>query len=115
MNRNRILLHVFAILLAVSLTNCLTVNVTVNFPEAELRKNGNAVHRLCIANKNVPKMVGQITTVLANENINIADMLNRHHDEIAYNIIDVDEEVSDAQLEKIRAIEGVIRVRLIKP
>jgi len=110
-------------------TNCATMAVdelreflengniknSVNFPNAEMKKNGNGAYRLCIANQNIPKMVGQITTVLANEDINIADMLNRHHDKIAYNIIDVDEDVSDAQLEKIRAIEGVIRVRLIKP
>ncbi|MFC2125764.1 phosphoglycerate dehydrogenase [Bacteroidota bacterium] len=87
---------------------------SVNFPEAELKKNGNGAYRLCIANKNIPKMVGQITTVLANEDINIADMLNRHYENIAYNIIDVDDEVTEAQLDKIKSIEGVVRVRLIK-
>lgn len=86
---------------------------SVNFPETEMRRNRK--YRLCIANKNIPKMVGQITTILANENINIADMLNRHQENIAYNIIDVDGEITDKQLEKIRKIEGVIRVRLIKP
>ena len=58
-------------------------------------------------------MVGQITTVLANENINIEEMLNRHHKGLAYNIIDVNQEISDAQLNKIKSIEGVIRVRSI--
>ena len=76
-------------------------------------RNGGC--RLCIANKNVPKMVGQITTVLANEDINIANMLNRHKDDIAYNIIDVDEEVTEEQLAKIRGIDGVIKVRLVNP
>lgn len=85
---------------------------SVNFPEAEMPRNGSC--RLCIVNQNVPKMVGQITTVLANEDINIEEMLNRHHQGIAYNIIDVDQQVTDDQLKKIKSIEGVIRVRAIK-
>ena len=84
---------------------------SVNFPEAELPRNGS--DRLCIVNQNIPKMVGQITTVLANENINIDEMLNRHHNGVAYNIIDVNKTVSDDQLKTIKSIEGVIRVRLI--
>ena len=89
------------------------IKYSVNFPGAEMIRNGG--YRLCIANKNVPKMVGQITTVLANEDINIANMLNRHKDDIAYNIIDVDEEVTEEQLAKIRGIDGVIKVRLVNP
>ena len=84
---------------------------SVNFPEAEMPRN--AGHRLCIVNENIPKMVGQITTVLANENINIEDLLNRHHENIAYNIIDLNQEPKSNQIEKIKAIKGVIRVRLI--
>lgn len=85
---------------------------SVNFPETEMPWNGG--FRLCIVNKNIPKMVGQITTVLANENINIDDMLNRHHSDIAYNIIDVNQEISQAQIERIKSINGVIRVRVIR-
>ena len=84
---------------------------SVNFPEAEMPRNGSC--RLCIVNQNVPKMVGQITTVLANEDINIEEMLNRHHKGLAYNIIDVDQQVTDDQIKKIKSIEGVIRVRTI--
>jgi len=84
---------------------------SVNFPEAEMPRNGSC--RLCIVNQNIPKMVGQITTVLANENINIEEMLNRHHKGLAYNIIDVNQDISEAQLKKIKSIEGVIRVRSI--
>lgn len=85
---------------------------SVNFPEAEMPRNGSC--RLCIVNQNVPKMVGQITTVLANEDINIEEMLNRHHEGLAYNIIDVDQAVTEDQIKKIKSIEGVIRVRAIQ-
>jgi D-3-phosphoglycerate dehydrogenase len=85
---------------------------SVNFPEAEMPRNGSC--RLCIVNQNVPKMVGQITTVLANEDINIEEMLNRHHKGLAYNIIDVGQAVTEDQLKKIKSIEGVIRVRAIQ-
>ena len=84
---------------------------SVNFPEAEMPRNGG--WRLCIVNRNIPKMVGQITTVLAEQNINIEDMLNRHHQDLAYNIIDVDREISVTEIKKISGIDGVIRVRLI--
>ena len=85
---------------------------SVNFPEAEMPRNGSC--RLCIVNQNIPKMVGQITTVLANEDINIEEMLNRHHEGLAYNIIDVEPSVTEDQIKKIKSIEGVIRVRAIQ-
>jgi len=84
---------------------------SVNFPECELDFRAKA--RLVIANKNVPNMVGQITGVLAAEKINIADMINKHKGELAYNIIDVDGELPDGAVDKIRAIEGVIMARVI--
>jgi D-3-phosphoglycerate dehydrogenase / 2-oxoglutarate reductase len=84
---------------------------SVNFPEAEMPANGGS--RLCIVNRNIPKMVGQITTVLANENINIEEMLNRHHGDIAYNIINVNLGISEKQIEAIKNIKGVVRVRVI--
>jgi D-3-phosphoglycerate dehydrogenase len=75
----------------------------------------NGGYRLIIANKNIPKMVGNITSVLADENINIADMLNKHRGDIAYNIIDIDGEIVEDQVKKIRDIEGIIMVRLLHP
>ena len=59
-------------------------------------------------------MVGQITTLLAAEMINIADMINKHRDDLAYNIIDVDEFAATETVEKIRQIEGVIMVRVLQ-
>jgi D-3-phosphoglycerate dehydrogenase len=82
---------------------------SVNFPDCHMEPS--ASHRLVVANRNIPNMVGQITTVLAEENINIQDLLNRHHQELAYNIIDMDGPVSEKSLERIRAIEGVIMAR----
>ncbi len=86
---------------------------SVNFPNISMPRNGR--QRLIIANKNIPKMVGNITTVLAESNINIADMMNKHRDEIAYNIIDIDGEISEKDLEKIKAIDGVIMARILPP
>jgi D-3-phosphoglycerate dehydrogenase len=85
---------------------------SVNFPAAEMDRNGGS--RIVIANKNVPNMVSQITTVLASENLNISNMLNRNRNEIAYNIIDVDKlDVCTSCIDKLKAIEGVFLVRKI--
>jgi D-3-phosphoglycerate dehydrogenase len=85
---------------------------SVNFPDCELDSLGAG--RIVIANKNVPNMVGQITTILASEKINIADMINRHRTDYAYNIIDVDVKIGEEVLNKIKKIEGVIMVRYIE-
>ncbi|HEX5172254.1 MAG TPA: phosphoglycerate dehydrogenase [Cyclobacteriaceae bacterium] len=87
---------------------------SVNFPAADMPRNGGG-SRIIIANKNIPAMVGKITNVLADQNINIADMLNQHREEIAYNIIDVDGDIKEDQINKIKAIEGIILVRLLSP
>ncbi|HEY4654638.1 MAG TPA: phosphoglycerate dehydrogenase [Cyclobacteriaceae bacterium] len=84
---------------------------SVNFPAADMPRNGGA--RIIIANKNVPAMVGKITNVLAAQNINIADMINHHREDIAYNIIDVDGDVREGQITEIKAIEGITLVRLL--
>jgi D-3-phosphoglycerate dehydrogenase len=86
---------------------------SVNFPNSEMPRNGG--YRLIIANKNIPKMVGNITSVLADEDINIADMLNKHRGDIAYNIIDIDGEISENQVKAIRDIEGIIMARVLQP
>jgi len=86
---------------------------SVNFPLAEMDRNGGS--RIVIANKNIPNMVSQISTLLANEGLNISNMLNRNKDEIAYNIIDMDEIVPEGIKEKIAAIEGVVMVRILPP
>ncbi len=86
---------------------------SVNFPDCDLGPVNK--NRIIIANRNIPNMVGQITTLLAAEKINIADMLNKHKGDFAYNIIDVDSDVDENLLQKISKIEGVIMVRKILP
>jgi D-3-phosphoglycerate dehydrogenase len=86
---------------------------SVNFPAAEMERNGGT--RIVVANKNVPKMVSQISSLLALEGLNIANMLNRNKDEIAYNIIDIDGAVPPAIKNMIAEIDGVIMVRILAP
>jgi len=85
---------------------------SINFPNCEMPPSQN--DRIIIANRNIPNMVGQITTILAGEMINIAEMLNKHKDGLAYNIIDVDENVPPQTIRKLQEIEGVIMVRVLK-
>jgi D-3-phosphoglycerate dehydrogenase len=82
---------------------------SVNFPNLTLDR-GEGSSRLAIVNKNVPGMLGQILSVLAERDINVGDMLNKSRGDVAYNLIDVEGEVSADTLADIRAIEHVIKV-----
>ena len=84
---------------------------SVNFPSADITRTDGP--RLIVINENIPAMVGQITNVLAEQQINISNMLNQHRGEIAYNIIDLDDDIEEAQIERLREIEGVIFVRYL--
>lgn len=87
---------------------------SVNFPEACMEKSGNTC-RIIIANKNIPNMVSQISSILASEGINIDNMLNKKHGDIAYNIIDVAQKnVDESVRAKFESIEGVFMARLIQ-
>ena len=68
-------------------------------------------HRITIANRNVPNMVGQISTCLGDAGLNIDDLLNKSRGELAYTIVDLDGEVSPTMLEQLQAIDGVLNVR----
>jgi D-3-phosphoglycerate dehydrogenase len=87
------------------------VKNSVNFPSCEMPYTGRA--RLVVGNANVPNMVGQITSVLAADKLNILDMMNKSAGELAYNVIDVDGDLAEAIVEKVRKIDGVIMARLI--
>lgn len=82
---------------------------SVNFPEADMPRMDS--YRLTIANANVPNMVGQISTILADAGLNIDDLLNKSLNQVAYTICDLDGEVTKETEEKIRAIDGVLCVR----
>ena len=87
---------------------------SVNFPKCRIDgpipKDGV---RLCIANKNVPNMIGQITGVLAGASLNIESMTNQNRADVAYNLIDVNSAVDESVVSKLKAIDGVITVRAI--
>lgn len=85
---------------------------SVNFPIAEAERGEGA--RIIVANKNIPNMVSQISKVLADDHVNIQHMLNKNRNEIAYNIIDVNNSTVSESVEKdLEAIDGVIMVRII--
>ncbi len=89
---------------------------SVNFPKCHLDEEIPAGGtRLCVANRNVPNMVGQITTILADAKLNIASMINQNRADVAYNIIDVETAADDAVVDKLRNISGVLMVRVLKP
>lgn len=86
-----------------------TITNSVNFPTSYLERS--TPYRVTIVNKNVPNIIGQITSVIADANINISEMVNKSRDDIAYNMIDLDKEPSQETIDKLLAVDGVIRVR----
>jgi len=85
---------------------------SVNFPDTVLPRVPGTT-RLGVANRNVPNMVGQISTALAAHGINIADLLNKSRGEYAYTLIDADGALGEALLAELRAIDGVLSARIL--
>ena len=85
------------------------IRFSVNFPECRLPRMD--AHRITIANANVPNMVGQISTCLADANLNIEDLLNKSIGDLAYTIVDVNGPVTDETMDAIRSIDGVLTLR----
>lgn len=83
----------------------------VNFPAVSLERTKG--FRLAIANKNVPKILGNILSIFADANVNVIDMINKSRDDVAYNLLDVELAPSEDILKKIRAVDGVVNVRVI--
>lgn len=88
------------------------ISNSVNFPSLTLDRSGGV--RLAITNRNVPGMLGQLLSLLADANINIIDMLNKSRDDVAYNLIDIADEPAGDLLQQMRNVGGVINVRLIR-
>lgn len=84
---------------------------SVNFPNIALERNGG--HRIAFSNRNVPKMLKQVLEVLADNDINVIDMINKSRDEVAYNIIDIETEPTSELVAALEAIDGVIKVRTL--
>jgi D-3-phosphoglycerate dehydrogenase len=84
---------------------------SVNFPETMMPRTEG--FRITVSNLNVPNMVGQISTLLAQASLNIIDLLNKSRGEIAYTVVDVESEVPAETLSAISSINGVLNVRAI--
>jgi D-3-phosphoglycerate dehydrogenase len=87
------------------------VRNSVNFPEAVLPRVGG--NRVAIANDNVPNMVGQISTCLAEAGLNIADLLNKSRGDLAYTLIDTEGPIQPEVLARLRAIPGILSARTV--
>lgn len=86
---------------------------SVNYPDCDMGVK-ESVSRITVLHRNIPNMLGQFTALLAQENMNISLMANKSRKEYAYTMIDVEAEVADEVQEKIGAIEGVLKVRVIR-
>ena len=86
---------------------------SVNFPNCDMGFCTKA-GRVCILHKNVPNMLSRFTTIVAQDGINISDMLNRSRGDYAYTMLDLDSPVTAEFVQDLEGIEGVIRVRVIK-
>lgn len=85
---------------------------SVNYPACEMGIS-TSMHRITVAHKNIPNMLGQISTALAAQGINIANMINKSRGDYAYTMMDVETVMTDANVQSIKEIEGVLKVRLI--
>ena len=84
---------------------------SVNLPEITMPRSGK--HRVCIIHRNIPNMLTAITGIFAGDNVNIENLLNKSRGNYAYSMLDIDEADTSAVADKISAIDGVIRVRVI--
>jgi D-3-phosphoglycerate dehydrogenase / 2-oxoglutarate reductase len=83
----------------------------VNFPNVSMERESR--FRLAIANANVPNMLGQISTAMAQAGLNIHNMVNKSRGDMAYTLVDVDSPASDRVMAVLKAIEGVLAVRYL--
>ncbi|HIR84782.1 MAG TPA: phosphoglycerate dehydrogenase [Candidatus Galloscillospira excrementavium] len=84
---------------------------SVNLPTLEQEWSGIA--RLCIIHRNIPAMLSAITGILSQEGVNVENMTNKSKKDYAYTVVDINARVKDSVLDAIRAVDGVLRVRLI--
>jgi D-3-phosphoglycerate dehydrogenase len=84
---------------------------SVNYPQIKMSRNGGT--RITFTNKNVPKILGSVRSVLADANLHVVDMVNKSREDIAYNIIDVEGNIDDSIKSSIAGVDGVVSVRII--
>lgn len=86
---------------------------SVNYPNCDMGVC-HAASRVAVLHLNVPNMIGQITGILASGNVNISDMTNKSRDKYAYTLLDLENPAEEDMVEKLKAIKGVLRVRVLK-
>ncbi len=84
---------------------------SVNYPDASMNAVGT---KICIMHKNVPAVISALTSALGDAGINIDNMLNKSKKDYAYTMIDTSADISDAVVDKLKAVDTVIKVRVIK-
>ena len=87
------------------------VQNSVNFPDLNMKRESK--FRLAIVNSNVPNMVGQLSTILANHKLNIHNLINKSKGDIAYNLFDIDSKISNKVILQMKSIKGILSVRYL--
>ncbi len=89
------------------------IHNSVNYPNCDMGVC-SAAGRVAVLHKNVKGLIGKYTAVMGNNNINISDMTNKSRGDYAYSLLDIDSPVTEAAVEQLKGIEGVLKVRVIK-
>jgi D-3-phosphoglycerate dehydrogenase len=84
---------------------------SVNYPQTRMARDGG--YRITFANDNTPGVLGAVLSVLAGQDINVIDMVNKSRNQMAYNIIDVESEPTQAIVAAIAAVKGVKQLRVL--
>lgn len=86
---------------------------SVNYPATDMPRNPSAAVRLTFSNKNQPGVLGDVLSIMADNNINVLDMVNKSRNEVAYNILDLGEMPENAVLEALENIDAIMAIRVI--
>lgn len=89
------------------------IHNSVNYPNCDMGLKGEHT-RIVLLHRNIPNMIGQFTKILADDNMNIADMTNKSKGSYAYTMIDIDSDVPDRVADDLRKVKEVLRVRVIR-
>ena len=90
-----------------------TIHNSVNFPNCDMGVC-RVASRVAVFHKNIPNMIGQITGAVAADGVNISDMTNKSKGKFAYTLLDLENKIQDATVQKLNAIDGICRVRVVK-
>ena len=88
------------------------INHSVNYPTCDMGKC-KGVCRVAINHKNIKNMIGQFASVLGEADMNIANMANQSKGEYAYSLFDLDTQITDEVVEKLKNVQGVLRIRIL--